>query len=142
MSWICSMGGFNVGGDSIVPLKSRAMPVNKFSTNATLHTMFGAMKLPGTPIFILLLQNLCMYNRNRSPRRRTNQSTPSSWQRRSSSSTSIRLMRFLENSKAVKKMALTTQERDMDTPRPERKGSVKLPRMEFCAQAYLYTSAG
>jgi hypothetical protein len=35
-------------------------------------------------------------------------------------------MRFLENSKAVKKMALTTQERDMDTPRPKRKGSVEL----------------
>ena len=37
----------------------------------------------------------------------------------SSSSTSMRLMRFLVNSNAVKKMALTTQERDMDTPNPD-----------------------
>lgn len=43
----------------------------------------------------------------------------SSWRRRSSSSTSIRLMRFLVNSNAVKKIALTTHERDMETPRPK-----------------------
>jgi hypothetical protein len=38
--------------------------------------------------------------------------------KRSSSSTVIWLMRFFENSNAVKKMALTTHERDMETPRP------------------------
>ena len=48
------------------------------------------------------------------------QSTPSSARRKSSSSTSIRLMRFLVNSNAVKKMALTTQDRDIETPRPGR----------------------
>jgi|SRR5690242_9655150 len=66
-----------------------------------------------------LLQALCIYSqRLQTPRHKATQSTPSSCRRKSSSSTSIWLMRFLVNSNAVKKIALTTQERDMETPKP------------------------
>jgi hypothetical protein len=52
--------------------------------------------------------------------RKKYQREAASCSRKSSSSYVMPLMRFFVNSNAVKKIALTTHDRDMDTPRPGR----------------------
>jgi hypothetical protein len=66
--------------------------------------------------------------RMRHDKRKRCQRATASCSRSSSSSTSMPLMRFLVNSNAVKKIALTTHERDIDTPRP---GGVKVSGLIF-----------
>ena len=104
----------------------RSTPAQDETTTIVLCFHFNAMPVKMTsgcePTIQLLV--LCIQRHSRTESCYQNACFHRPCSCRSSSLTDIRLMRFLVNSNAVKKMALTTHERLIETPRPGKQSGV------------------